>query len=68
MPTLEQKAAAMRIRQGKEPEPLVEGKIKLAMWLLYRTQRVMTPAKLARRFGRSPKWVAEWLASGCPLD
>lgn len=68
MPTLEQTQAAMRLRQGKEPEPLVEGKIKLAMWLLYRTQRTMTPAKLARRFGRSPKWVAEWLASGCPLD
>lgn len=66
--TLEQKQAAMCIRAGRAASDLDQGRLFLAMWLLYRAQRSMTPAKLARRFGLPRAWVERWIDSGCPLD
>jgi hypothetical protein len=68
MPSLEQSQVAMSLRNGRDADPLAQGKVFLSMWLLYRTQRTMTSAKLARQFGFTKAYVERWLDAGCPLD
>lgn len=68
MPSLEQSQVAMSLRNGRDADPVAQGKVFLSMWLLYRTQKTMTASKLARRFGFTKAYVERWICSGCPLD
>ncbi|MGA9608372.1 MAG: hypothetical protein WBR21_15345 [Rouxiella badensis] len=67
MPTLEQRQAALRLRNGKYPDVLAEGKVRLSMWLLLETDPDADLDRLARRFDRSRVWMEKWVAAKCPL-
>ena len=67
LPSLEPSQVAMSLRNGRDADPVAQGKVFLAC-PLYRTQKTMTASKLARRFGFTKACVERWICSGCPLD
>jgi hypothetical protein len=72
---LEQAQSAMRIRQTnqsrpgrKNPlvhDPIAEGRARCAMFCLF--VGGLTVEQIARRYGRSPRWVQNWVDANMPL-
>jgi hypothetical protein len=67
VPTLEQKQAAMRLKNGEYPNLVEEGKVRLSMWLLLEAYPDADLGKLGRRFGRTKGWMERWVDAKCPL-
>jgi hypothetical protein len=61
------KQAAMAARNGKEPSPVEESRVRVAMYLVWRTNPTMTEEQLARKSGRSVRFVRWMIENSFPL-
>ena len=61
------KQAAMAVRNGKEPSPVEESRVRVALYLLWRTNPRISEEELARKSDRSVKWVRWMIENGFPL-
>jgi hypothetical protein len=61
------KQAALLVKNGKEPNPCEESRIRVAAYLIWRTNPHMTEEQLARRMDRSVKFVRWLIENDFPL-
>jgi hypothetical protein len=61
------KQAAMKARHGKEPDPVTECKVRVVIYLLWRSDTSLTEEQIGRRFGRTGKFVRHLIDDNFPL-
>ncbi|MFZ1006109.1 MAG: hypothetical protein WAN65_04700 [Candidatus Sulfotelmatobacter sp.] len=61
------KQAAMRARRGKEPDPVTESKVRVAIYLLWRSDPSLTEEQIGRRFDRGAAFVRRMIEENFPL-
>jgi hypothetical protein len=64
---LSQKQSAMKIRNGKEPDPVTECQVRVAIYLLWRSDASLSEDQIGRRFGRTGKFVRQMIDENFPL-